>query len=163
MTTNSSTAAATTAGLPAAHKAVFLGLGVLFGFLLSRAGATSYDYYASLFLFEDLQLMWVIAAGAVTGGVCIAVLRRLRVRPLLGGEPIDPKGKPMTRGVVPGALLLGVGWGLAGACPGTVITMVGEGKLPAIATIAGIALGTWIFGLVDARRPVRPEPLGHGG
>lgn len=157
------TTSTTSAGLPTAHKAVFLGLGALFGFFLSRAGATTYDYYASLFLFKDLQLMWVIAAGALTGGVCIAILRKLRVRPLLGGEPIDPKGKPMSRGVVPGALLLGVGWGLAGACPGTVITMVGEGKLPAIATIAGISLGTWLFGVVDARRPVRPEPAGHGG
>ena len=31
----------------------FLALGALFGFLLSRAGATTYDFYAQLFLFQD--------------------------------------------------------------------------------------------------------------
>ena len=45
----------------------FVLMGALFGFLLSRAGATTYDFYAKLFLFEDLQLMWVIAAAAAVG------------------------------------------------------------------------------------------------
>jgi uncharacterized membrane protein YedE/YeeE len=145
------------------HRVVFLALGALFGLLLSRAGATTYDAYAGLFLFTDLRLLWVIGAGAVTGGVGVELLRRAKVRPLLGGAPIDPKGKPMRRGLLPGALLLGLGWGLAGACPGTVIAMVGEGKLPALVTAAGIALGTWLYGVVDARRPVQREPSGHGG
>ncbi len=142
---------------------LFVLLGAIFGFVLSRAGATSYDYYASLFLFSDLQLMWVIAAGAGTGAIGIAIVRRLHIRPLIGGEIIDPKGKPMHAGVVPGALMLGLGWGLAGACPGTVLTMLGEGKIGALATIVGIWAGTLIYGRFDGRRPIRTTPRGHGG
>ena len=42
-------------------KYTFLLFGAGFGFLLSRAGATTYDFYAKLFLFEDFQLLWIIA------------------------------------------------------------------------------------------------------
>ena len=134
---------------------VFLVLGIVFGLLLSRAGATTYEYYASLFLFTNLQLMWVIGAGAVTGGIVIALMRRAKLRVLLTGAPIEPEAKPMRRELLGGSLLLGLGWGLAGACPGTVLVMAGEGKVTALSTIGGIWLGTWAYGLLDRRRILR--------
>lgn len=148
-------AAASLPGRPV-PGAAFLALGALFGVLLSRAGATHYDAYAGLFLFRDLQLLWVIAVGAATGAVAIAALQRARARVLLTGEPLAPVRKPMRRGLFAGAVLLGLGWGLAGACPGTVLVMVGEGKVQALWTVAGIGLGTWLYGLVEARRVPAP-------
>lgn len=136
----------------------FLLLGALFGFLLSRAGATTYDFYATLFLFTDLQLLWVIATAAGVGFVGIQVLKRTRARVLIGGGELSFKGKPWTRGLVGGSLLFGVGWGLAGACPGTSLAMLGEGKLGAAFTIAGILVGTWIYGLQQNRAETHTRP-----
>jgi uncharacterized membrane protein YedE/YeeE len=139
-------------------KYLFLPLGALFGFLLSRGGATTYDYYAKLFLFEDLQLLWVIATAVVVGAPLVYLLKRFRVRALASREPIEFQYKPMTRGLFAGALLLGVGWGLTAACPGTVLTMLGEGKLAGLFTISGILLGTWAYGAwQDRREAVRVE------
>jgi uncharacterized protein len=136
-------------------KYLFLPLGALFGFLLSRAGATTYDYYARLFLFEDLQLVWVIGTAVIVGMLGLQLLKRARARALLTGEAIELRGKPMTRELPLGALLLGVGWGLAAACPGTVLAMIGEGKLSALFTVLGIVLGTYVYGLWhDAKRVV---------
>ena len=50
------------------------------------------------------------------------------------------------------ALLFGLGWGVAGACPGTVLVMLGEGKLGALFTIAGITAGTYLYGAVHTRK-----------
>jgi uncharacterized membrane protein YedE/YeeE len=137
-------------------KYLFLPLGALFGFLLSRAGATTYDYYAKLFLFEDLQLVWVIGTAVIVGILGLALLKRARARALLTGEAIELRGKPMTRELPLGALMLGVGWGLAAACPGTVLAMIGEGKLSALFTVLGIVLGTYAYGLWhDAKRVAR--------
>jgi uncharacterized membrane protein YedE/YeeE len=133
-------------------KYLFLPLGALFGFLLSRAGATTYDYYAKLFLFEDLQLVWVIGTAVAVGIPGLQILRRARIRALLTGDVIELKGKPMTRELPVGALILGLGWGLSAACPGTVLAMVGEGKLPALVTVAGILLGTYAYGRWHDRR-----------
>ena len=138
-------------------KYAFLPLGALFGFLLSRGGATTYDFYAKLFLFQDAQLFWVIATAVVVGAPLVQLLRRLEVRALFSGKPIEFQPKPMKPGLLAGALLLGVGWGLAAACPGTVLTMLGEGKLAGLFTIAGILLGTWLYGAWHDRRVAEPN------
>lgn len=133
-------------------KYAYLIFGALFGFLLSRAGATTYDFYAQLFLFEDLQLFWVIAVAALVGFVGVRIVRRFGPKKaLLTKDPISYEAKPMTRTLIPGSLLLGAGWGLAGACPGTALVMLGEGKLAALFTIAGILLGTWLYGAQASR------------
>ena len=132
---------------------LFVTLGVLFGFLLSRAGATTYDYYATLFLFQDLQLMWVIAAAAAVGWGGVRAFRHFQIQIWGTDEPVQFRPKPMKAGLVPGALLLCVGWGLAGTCPGTALAMLGEGKLSAGCSIVGILLGTYLYGLrQDAMR-----------
>ena len=132
-------------------KYLFLPLGVIFGFVLSRAGATTYDYYAKLFLFQDLQLLWVMATAAGVGVLGVALLKRVQPRALLGGEPIDFSGKAYRKGLVPGSLIFGVGWGLAAACPGTALAMLGEGKLGAAFAIVGLLLGTYIYGWINSR------------
>jgi hypothetical protein len=66
---------------------VFLFFGILFGFLLSRAGATNFDFHAQLFLLENLQLLWVIDTAAAVGTVAGTYLHGLvhgRMRPAGG-------------------------------------------------------------------------------
>ena len=134
------------------EKYLFLPLGIIFGFILSRAGATTYDFYAELFLFRDLQLLWVIAVAASLGAVGVRVLKWIKAKAVIDGTPLSFEGKPYTRSLVPGSLVFGLGWGLAGACPGTVLVMLGEGKLGAIFTIVGIVAGTYLYGIVQTRK-----------
>jgi len=131
----------------------FVLLGGLFGFALSRAGATTFDYYAKLFLFEDLQLMWVIATAAAVGVAGVALMKRLGLKAVATNKPIVFKGKPWKKGLIVGSLLFGAGWGLAGACPGTVLAMLGEGKLMAGFPIVGILLGTYLYGVLHGKAP----------
>lgn len=133
-------------------RILFVAFGALFGFLLSRAGATTYDFYPKLFLFQDLQLLWVIAVAAGLGLLGVLVLKAVKARSLIGARPLNFKGKPWISTLIPGSLLFGIGWGLAGACPGTALAMLGEGKLGSIATILGFFVGTWVYGCVAGRK-----------
>lgn len=133
---------------------LFLVLGIVFGFLLSRAGATTYEYYAGLFLFRDFQLLWVIAVAAGVGAVGVAILKQTRARALVGGEPLSYEGKPFTKSLIPGSVLFGMGWGLAGACPGTGLAMLGEGKMGMAFTLAGMFIGTYLYGWQVSRKTV---------
>jgi uncharacterized membrane protein YedE/YeeE len=147
-------------------KYSFLLFGTGFGFLLSRAGATTYDYYAKLFLFEDFQLLWIIAAAAAVGALGVALLKANKARSVFERKPIAFLRKPYKRSLLPGALVFGLGWGLAGACPGTVLAMLGEGKLGALFTITGIALGTFLYGLKEnktKRAAQKTSPPSHLG
>lgn len=133
------------------QKLLFLVLGALFGFLLSRAGATQPELVARLFLFENLHLMWVIISAIVVGALGVLLMKRLTLRAVGQAQPIRFEAKPYVRPLVAGSLLFGIGWGLTGGCPGTVLAMLGEGKLYVLPIIGGMLAGTWLFGLWSSR------------
>jgi uncharacterized protein len=118
--------------------------GLLFGFILSRVGATSYDAIANMFLLRDLQLMGVIGLAILVGGVGLWLFRHFGVRSASGGQ-LEMAQKPRSAGNLFGGLLFGAGWALAGACPGTALAQLGEGKIYALFTISGILAGTQLY------------------
>src|SRR4051812_49056645 len=94
--------------------------GLVFGFILSRSGATDYDAVSGMFRLVDLHLMGVIGTAVALNAIAFAVFRRKRMKTRTG-EPIVLTPKPMNKGVVSGALLFGIGWAGAGTCPGTAL------------------------------------------
>ena len=67
------------------------------------------------------------------------------------GGPLQVELKPMTRGTVVGGLLFGVGWSITGMCPGPILVNIGEGKIYALAALAGALAGAGLFGSLYAR------------
>jgi uncharacterized protein len=131
-----------------------LAFGVLFGFILSRAGATDYDAVSGMFRLTDLHLFGVIGLAVAVSAAGFFVARRSGAR-ALNGELLVITKKPMTRQLAGGALLFGVGWGLAGTCPGTALAQVGEGRLAGLVTLTGIVLGAWLEGWQRRRSEAR--------
>lgn len=117
--------------------------GLMFGFVLARAGATSYDAIVGMFRLTDLHLFGVIGAAVAVSAVGFQLFRRgiWRTRT---AQPPALVPKPMTPGVIWGGLLFGVGWAIAGTCPGTALAQLGEGHLVALFTFAGILLGSYL-------------------
>lgn len=139
----------------------YLLFGLLFGFALSRSGATDYDAIAGMFLLQDLRLMGVIGVAILLAAPAFAWLRRRRI-----AGPIDCaislKPKPRKAGNIVGGLLFGAGWALTGTCPGTGLAQLGEGKLVAGFTIAGMLVGTLLYrrygAAVESWLARRPPP-----
>ena len=125
--------------------------GVLFGFVLSRGGVTDYDTIAGMFRLTDLHLFGVIGGAIGTAAIGLWLIRRGGSRTITG-DAVEVRRKPLQPGVFAGGLVLGAGWALSGACPGTSLVQVGEGKLLAVFTVAGIVLGTYAFGRVRSVR-----------
>jgi uncharacterized membrane protein YedE/YeeE len=131
-----------------------IAFGALFGFILSRVGATDYDAISGMFRLTDLHLFGVIGIAILVNALGFAVVRKVRGR-ALNGEPITLSDKPMTRGLPLGALLFGAGWALSGTCPGTALGQVGEGRLAGMITFAGILLGIFLERWQTERRERR--------
>jgi uncharacterized membrane protein YedE/YeeE len=120
----------------------FVVSGAVFGFLLSLGRATDAAAIVGMFKLTDLHLFGVIGVAIATADVGIALLRRTHAR-AADGSTIKLEPKPYRSGVLVGGIVFGLGWGLSAACPGTALAQLGEGKLYALATIAGILGGTW--------------------
>lgn len=127
-----------------------LGLGALFGFLMSRAGATTYDYHAQMFLLQDLQLMEVIMTAVIIAMAGVWLLRKFQVHAITTHEPVDFVKKPYQKGLMAGAFLFGIGWAMTASCPGTIPAMIGEGKIGALFAFVGLIMGTMAYGVLQS-------------
>jgi uncharacterized membrane protein YedE/YeeE len=129
--------------------ALYLLLGTVFGFALSRSGAADYDYIQAMFLFTNFQLYGIIGTGVVLTAPGLWLIKRHGRTAF--GKPIHIDTKPRNRGNIAGGLLFGIGWSMAGMCPGPIFVNIGEGKIYALAALAGALIGAGAFGTVYTR------------
>jgi uncharacterized membrane protein YedE/YeeE len=128
---------------------LYLALGTIFGFVLSRSGAADYDYVQGMFLFERFQLFGIIGTAIVLTAPGLWLIKR-RGR-TFAGMPITIELKSMNRGTIAGGVLFGIGWSMTGMCPGPILVNIGEGKVYALAALAGALTGAWLFGAIYER------------
>ena len=142
--------------------ALYVLLGTAFGFVLSRSGAADYNYIQATFLFESVQLYAIMGTAVVLAAIGLRVIKQ-RGR-TAAGRPITIEQKPLHGGNVAGGFLFGIGWSIAGMCPGPILVNLGEGKIYAVATLAGALAGAGTFGVLyeHLQRAFRLPPLKVG-
>lgn len=117
-------------------------IGIGFGFFLERAGFGSARKLTAQFYLTDLSVFKVMFSAIVTAMLGTFYLGWLGLLDLslvyLTPTFVIPQ--------VVGGLLLGVGFVVGGYCPGTACVGLSTGKLDAIACIAGIFAGIFVFG-----------------
>ena len=128
---------------------LYLALGTVFGFVLSRSGAADYNYIQAMLLFENIQLYGIMGTAVVLTVAGIWFIKR-GGRTVVGA-PISIELKPLHRGNVVGGLLFGIGWSMSGMCPGPILVNLGEGKIYAFATLVGALVGAGAFGALYER------------
>lgn len=133
----------------------YVACGTVFGFILSRSGAADYDFIQGMFLFREFQLYGIIGTAVVLTAPGLWLLKRHSRTAL--GRPLHVDVKPFHRGNALGGLLFGVGWSMAGMCPGPILVNIGEGKIYALAAFAGALVGATLLGVVygKIREPLR--------
>ena len=133
-----------------------LGIGLVFGVVLSWSGMTSPEVIREALLFQDSYLFLFFGSAVLVGTVGLVLLRRTGARALLTGGPIGWMDERPARRHVVGSVIFGVGWGIADACPGPVATQVGQGIAWGLCTLAGVLLGVYLFMRAQSRRPSPP-------
>ncbi len=129
-------------------------VGLIFGLGLIVSGMANPQKVLG---FLDLAGPWdpslaLVMGGAVAVGLVGFALARKRERSLLG-EPMQlPKRKDIDAPLVVGGALFGIGWGLAGYCPGPALVGVTAGVGSAIVFTLAMLAGMLLFGLWQRRR-----------
>nr|WP_315393381.1 YeeE/YedE family protein [uncultured Duganella sp.] len=130
--------------------------GLIFGFGLIMSGMAN---PAKVLGFLDLAGAWdpslMFVMGGAIGVAFFAFGAAARRKRTLTGESISlPTSRQIDRPLVIGALLFGIGWGIAGFCPGPALVGVGllqpKALLFVLAMLAGMGLFEW-------RRRGKPE------
>lgn len=132
---------------------IYLLIGIFFGITMFKSEAASWFRIYEMFKFDAFHMYGIIGTAVVLGVIIVQVIKRFKIKSFYG-EPIEfqDKEKGVPRYVI-GGFIFGLGWALAGACPGPMFTLVGAGYLPILIVIAGSIAGTWMYGLVRDKLP----------
>ena len=95
----------------------------------------------------------LVMAGAIAVGLFAFLLAKKRRLSLLGAEMKLPAAGLVDRRLLAGSVLFGMGWGLAGFCPGPGLVALGMGEPKAAVFVLAMLAGMAIFELLERRRP----------
>ena len=128
--------------------------GLLFGLGLLLAGMAD---PAKVLAFLDLAGDWdpslaLVMAGAIGAAALPLNLAQRRTKALLGGAMHLPTRRDLEARLVGGSLLFGVGWGVAGICPGPALAILLAGHWQALLFVAAMLAGMLIFTALEGRR-----------
>ncbi len=125
----------------AAGRGASLLIGVLFGFWLERAGFGSSRKLAAIFYRRDFAVLKVMFSAMATAAVGLWLLESFGL--IATAELFRPR--TIWAPVVAGGLLFGVGFVMAGFCPGTALVGLGSGGLDALVFLVGASVGSLGF------------------
>jgi uncharacterized membrane protein YedE/YeeE len=126
---------------------IALACGVLFGLGLIAGGMTDpakVQGFLDLFGRWDPSLAFVMggAIAVAVGAFALARRRQARGAASWSGEPIElPSSTTIDARLTGGGVLFGIGWGLAGFCPGPAIVAAASGYAPALWFLPAMAAG----------------------
>lgn len=131
----------------------FLLIGIFFGIVLIKSEAASWFRIYEMFQFKSFHMYGIIGTAVGLGILIIQLIRRFNIKSFYGAEiTIDPKEKSYSRYLIGGSLF-GLGWALAGACPGPMFALTGAGFYPILIVIVSATLGTFLYGYFKEKLP----------
>ena len=110
--------------------------------------------------FLDLAGRWdpslaFVRVGAIGVAVVAFAWAKRRTRSWLGLPIQWPAARAITVRLVAGSAVFGIGWGLAGFCPGPALVSIGLGSVKGIAFVVAMLVGMALFEWIERARKVR--------
>jgi len=128
--------------------------GVIFGLGLIVSGMAD---PAKVLGFLDLAGAWdpslaFVMAGAISVAAVAFAMARKRTVSFLGAAMNLPKTRRIDRRLVAGSLMFGIGWGVAGFCPGPGLVALGMGEIKALVFVVAMLAGMGLYEVLERRK-----------
>ncbi|WP_108801970.1 DUF6691 family protein [Aquimarina sp. Aq107] len=132
---------------------IYLIIGVFFGIVLFKSEAASWFRIYEMFQFASFHMYGIIGSAIGLGIIVVQIIKRKKIKSFSGNQiVISSKERSFFRYMF-GGIIFGLGWALAGACPGPMFVLMGAGYLPIIIVILASILGTFLYGLIKDKLP----------
>ncbi|WP_295623562.1 DUF6691 family protein [uncultured Nitrosomonas sp.] len=134
-------------GLMAWVSGIVFGLGIILSGMVNPAIVLAFLDVAGRW---DPSLAWVMASAVAVGFVAFAIAKK-RKKSYLGGSMKIPGVTKIDARLILGGIVFGIGWGIAGICPGPALVLVGSGSLEAIIFLTAMLLGMGVFEAIQQK------------
>lgn len=126
---------------------------MLFGITMTKSEAISWFRIIEMFRFESFHMYGIIGVAVTLSAAIIWSMKRSKMQNVRGEfiaySPMKLRPK---RHLLAGSIF-GLGWALAGSCPGPMYVLLGHGYWIFFVVIFGAIMGTLTYGLVMHRLP----------
>lgn len=102
----------------------------------------------------DPSLAFVMGGGVAAWGLAYLAARRMG-RPVLAEKFAIPTRQDLDPRLIGGSAMFGVGWGLAGFCPGPAVSALALGRWEPVIFVAAMLAGMFLFRLIPSPAPPR--------
>lgn len=132
---------------------LYIIVGAFLGVILYKSEAASWFRIYEMFQFDSFHMYGIIGSALAVGIVLVQWIKRSQVKSFFG-EPIriEDKERSFARCII-GGTLFGLGWALAGACPGPIYVLAGVGYWPILIVLAGAVSGAFVYGIWRDKLP----------
>jgi len=131
----------------------YLVIGILFGITMFKSEAASWFRIYEMFRFESFHMYGIIGSALVLGVLIIQMIKRYNIKSIYGEQIDFPSKEKGFKKYLLGGIIFGLGWALAGACPGPMFTLIGAGFLPIFVVILFATVGTFVYGKLKDKLP----------
>ncbi|MBT8303340.1 MAG: YeeE/YedE family protein [Bacteroidia bacterium] len=131
----------------------FLFVGIVFGIILMKSEAVSWYRIYEMFRFESFHMYGIIGSAIITGILLLEISRKMGVKNIEGFKINVIKKRKGYINYIAGGTIFGLGWALAGACPGPIFILIGTGATSMIIVLISAVLGTFVYGLLRNKLP----------
>jgi uncharacterized protein len=128
-------------------------VGFIFALGLGLAGMTQPQKvigFLDIFGNWDPSLIFVMIGAIAVHFLTFKIITK-RKSPLLASQWQIPNKRDITKPLVFGSFLFGIGWGLGGFCPGPAVTSLASFNLRAVVFVVSMLVGMALFRLVDKK------------
>ncbi|HNQ27723.1 MAG TPA: YeeE/YedE thiosulfate transporter family protein [Aquaticitalea sp.] len=123
-------------------------IGIFFGIVMFKSEAASWFRIFEMFNFQSIHMYGLMGSALVVGITIVQFIKRNKVKDANGNPIMIADKERGFRRHLFGGIAFGLGWALAGACPGPMFVLAGAGYFPILVVIVGALFGTWIYGLL---------------
>ena len=118
-----------------------------------KSEASSWVRIYEMFRFESFHMYGIMGSALILGVLGIQIIKKKKLKDFNGENiQIANKEKSFSRYMY-GGIIFGLGWALAGACPGPIYTLIGAGYYPVIVVFLAAIFGTFVYGLLREKLP----------
>ena len=135
------------------RQIAFLVIGIFFGIVMFKSEAASWFRIYEMFKFQSFHMYGIIGSALFLGVIGVQIIKKKKLKSFFGQQiHFVPKDKSFSRYMF-GGIIFGLGWALAGACPGPIFVLAGAGYLPILVVFIGAMIGTFVYGLLRKKLP----------
>lgn len=128
-------------------------VGIIFGITMYKSEAVSWFRIFEMFHFQSFHMYGIIGSAVALGIVVVQWIKKQHLKSVEGREIVIPEKDKSWKRYIFGGFIFGLGWALAGVCPGPMFVLMGAGYTVFVVFLLSAITGTFVYGKLRSKLP----------